>query len=150
MELRTRKTIGFPMTLEEHPTDTFERFLAAFPEREDGHDREATLPAWRAAVARAPAERVIAGAVAYAADVEGRERRFVMSARRWLQEGRWRDLPRPAAHAAPALVWVAYGSPEWAQWAAFYRATKGKTPPLDRRGGWRFPTRTPPAAVAAE
>jgi hypothetical protein len=34
--------------------------------------------------------------------------------------------------------------------AALYRATKGKTPPVDRKGGWRFPSRFPPVMVAAE
>lgn len=41
-------------------------------------------------------------------------------------------------------VWIASGSPEWRAWAAFWRATKGKGPPIDRRGGWRFPSLTPP------
>jgi hypothetical protein len=42
------------------------------------------------------------------------------------------------------LVWIASGTPEWAAWSSFYRATKGKTPPLDRRGGWWFSGRKPP------
>jgi hypothetical protein len=55
------------------------------------------------------------------------------------------------AEPAPApLVWVASGSPEWTAWAAYWRATKGKTPPQDRDGGWRFPSRLPPAMIAAE
>lgn len=49
------------------------------------------------------------------------------------------------AEPAPApLVWVASGSPEWTAWAAYWRATKGKTPPQDRNGGWRFPSPLPP------
>ena len=128
-------------------SDPFARFLAAFPERDGGHDRDAALLAWRAALARAPAETLIAGAMAYAESVADRPRRFVMSARRWLSEGRWRDLPTPSRKPAP-MIWIALDSPEWRAWDAFYKQTKGKTPPLDRRGGWRFPSRIPPASDA--
>jgi hypothetical protein len=51
-------------------------------------------------------------------------------------------------HAGP--VWIASGSPEWRAWAAFYRATRGKTPPQDKAGGWRFPSRFPPSLQPAE
>jgi len=51
---------------------------------------------------------------------------------------------------APATVWIALDSPEWRAWAVFWRATKGKTPPTDRRGGWRFPSRRPPTMQGAE
>lgn len=50
-----------------------------------------------------------------------------------------------APQSVTAQVWVRYGSPEWNAWSAFYRTTKGKTPPQDKRGGWRFPSRFPPA-----
>lgn len=50
----------------------------------------------------------------------------------------------PPFMPATGLVWIAAGGPEWAAWSAFYRATKGKTQPMDSRGGWRFPTRWPP------
>jgi hypothetical protein len=53
-----------------------------------------------------------------------------------------------AHHAGP--VWIAADSPDGRAWAAFYRATKGKTPPIDRRGGWRFPSRFPPSLQVAE
>jgi hypothetical protein len=38
-----------------------------------------------------------------------------------------RQASADAQETAP--VWIALGSPEWRAWAAFYRATKGKTPP---------------------
>jgi len=53
----------------------------------------------------------------------------------------------------PGGVWIAQTSPEWAPWADFFRATKGKSPPIDKRGGWRFPSLAPPQAplaIAAE
>lgn len=58
------------------------------------------------------------------------------------------------ARAATSLqadgVWLASGSPEWRAWDAYWRATRGKGPPIDRRGGWRFPSRWPPIIEAAE
>lgn len=35
-------------------------------------------------------------------------------------------------------VYVMQDSPEWADFAAAYRAEKGKAPPVDKRGGWFF------------
>lgn len=49
------------------------------------------------------------------------------------------------APQAAGLVWIALDSPEWRAWAAVWRAAKGKNPPLDARGGWRFPARWPPS-----
>ena len=136
------------MTLRESPEDAFEAFVTAFPRRPEGMDAAAVRVAWRAALARAPAETIVAGAMAYAESVAGREPRYVMSPRRFLSESRWRDKPSPSRNVAP-LLWIALDAPGWREWSAFYRSTKGKTPPLDRRGGWRFPARFPPH-VAAE
>ena len=61
------------------------------------HPRAATLAALRRAVAAgADPARIVAGAKVYAASVAGRERRFVISAVRWISEGRWpRAAPAP-------------------------------------------------------
>lgn len=139
-------------------TDSFDLFLAAYPQRGDPYDVEATREAWRRAVARgADPEALIHAAESYARARDGQPARFTMSARRWLQEGRWRDagpvftpVSTPAGTARPALVWIALDAPGWHEWEAFYRATKGKTPPLDRKGGWRFPSRWPPVPTVAE
>jgi hypothetical protein len=133
------------MTRAEHPTDAFERFIQAFPQREGGNERAAARTAWRGAVARcADPERIIAGALAYAAATAGRERRYVMSARRWLNESRWRDVVVAVIGEKPRLIWIDYGTPEWWAWSNHWRATKGKSPPVDTKGGWRFPSLTPP------
>ncbi|MGE3266860.1 hypothetical protein [Methylocystis sp.] len=147
----TNKQNGWaPVTLDCDPANAFDRFLAAFPQRPEGHDAEAARDAWRGAIARADAETIIAGAVAYARTTEGRPARYVMSAQRWLREARWRKFPRQDTNVASSLIWIAYGSHAWRAWAAFYTQTKGKTPPIDRRGGWRFPAQFPPAMDAAE
>jgi hypothetical protein len=135
------------MTLSNDPTNAFERFIAAFPEREGGKDPEQARQAWSRALHRETPETLIAAAAAYARAVEHRPRRYVMSARRWLNEGCWRDaapVPAPSPPRPDSLVWIAYGTPAWDAWAAFYKATRGKTPPQDRRGGWRFASKWPP------
>ncbi|CAJ0885451.1 hypothetical protein AMST5_03616 [freshwater sediment metagenome] len=133
------------MPLSNDPTDPFDRFLAAYPQRDGEHDADAAREAWERAIGRAHPETIIAGAVVYARAREGQPARFTMSARRWLQEGRWRGSPCTATPAAP-LVWIEAGSREWQAWTRF----RGKSAPLDRRGGWRFPSRWPPEMMAAE
>jgi hypothetical protein len=134
------------MTRAEHPMDAFERFIQAFPEREGGNEREAARMAWRGAVARgADPQTIIGGALAYAAATQGRPGRYIMGARRWLNESRWREAAAPKFGASkPRLVWIEYGSPEWWAWSNHYRAAKGKSPPVDAKGGWRFPSLNPP------
>jgi hypothetical protein len=133
------------MTRAENPTDAFERFMQAFPQRDEAPDLEAARMAWRGAVARgADPEMIVAGALAYAAATEGRPRRYVMSARRWLNESRWREVVFAEIGVKPRLIWIDYGSPEWWAWSNHWRATKGKSPPVDAKGGWRFPSLNPP------
>ncbi|MGJ0507011.1 MAG: hypothetical protein ACR652_07690 [Methylocystis sp.] len=132
------------MPADRDQTDPFQRFLSAFPARDEPHDVTAAREAWARAIRRADSEAIIAGALAYARSREGQPARFTMSARRWLDEGRWRNGPKSGP--VKPLVWIECGSPEWAAWTRF----RGRTPPLDRRGGWRFPSRWPPAMQAAE
>lgn len=61
-----------------------------------------------------------------------------------------REFYERSATLPASTVWISATSPEWREWSAFWKATKGRTPPQDRRGGWRFPSRIPPAIVAAE
>jgi hypothetical protein len=131
---------------------SFEEFFEAFPRREGDNPEAPARAAWRKAIGSGakPAE-IIAGARAYAAATADRERKFIASAGRWLSEERWRasGLPKSAGGAAAELpgVWIEVDSPEWGQWAAWWRASKGKGPPVDSRGGWRFPSLSPPDAA---
>jgi hypothetical protein len=129
----------------------FDKFLAVFPEREEPHAIAPARAAWRKAIDEgADPEAIIAGARSYRTATAGRERRFVVSAARWLAEGRWRG--GGAKDAAPVNepgVWVSGDSQEWRAWAAHWHETRGVSPPRDSKNGWRFPTLWPPAAVAA-
>ncbi len=127
------------------PNVFFSDFLGAYPEREGGTAIEPARKAFREAVASGhdPAA-IIAGAKAYAASMAGKDKKFVVSASRWLTEKRWQGLaPKAASPAGAPGVWIENGSPEWAAWTSY----RGKTPPLDTKGGWRFPSRFPPAAL---
>jgi hypothetical protein len=138
----------------------FDIFLLAFPERSGGHHVEAARLAWGRALARAPASTIIAAAERYRDACIGKEPRYVMGAARWLSESRWREFKSPESgdlRSSPevrglvrppdcgGLIWIEYGTREWEAWSRFYKATRGKTPPLDQRGGWRFPGPEPPS-----
>ncbi len=134
----------------ESAIDAFEEFLRVFPRRDGDHPRAPTLAAWRRAIAAcADPARIIAGAKDYAASVAGLERRFIVSAARWLSEERWpQPAPAPAANAPRVeTIWISATSPDWRAWCDHWRATKGKRPPVDARGGWRFPSQYPPAPL---
>jgi len=131
-------------------SDAFEEFWRAFPSRDGDNPEQPALAAFRKAVAAgADPKAIIAGARAYASATAARERRYVASAARWLGERRWRG-ETPATNqnlgrltTAPS-VWISATSPEWRAWADRWRETKGKSPPVDAKGGWRFPSLNPP------
>jgi hypothetical protein len=127
----------------------FDEFWKAFPSRDGDNPIEPARAAWREVVAGgAEAERMIAAAKAYAASVAGRERRYVASAARWLGERRWQGAqPISQTTTAAPGVWIMKDSPDWTAWAGHWRATKGKSPPVDAKGGWRFPSQHPPAPI---
>jgi hypothetical protein len=129
--------------------ERFDEFFEAFPARDDEKPREPALAAWRRAVVDDGADQaqLVRAARAYRAATAGRERRFICSPARWLSEARWRASGPPQAAGEPrsaAGVWIAISSADWEPWAAHWRKTRGKSPPLDARGGWRFPSLRPP------
>ena len=130
--------------------DAFSQFLAAYPERPGGNARQPALDAWRAALADgADPEHLIEAAKVYAAETKGIDRRYIAAPSRWLTEGRWRAKAQTAATIAPG-VWIAADSAEGRAWATFWKTTKGRTPPIDSKGGWWFASRLPPSLQAAE
>jgi hypothetical protein len=129
-------------------SDGFEEFWSVYPQRDGDNPEAPARDAWRKAVAAgADPQAVISAARAYAAAKAGHERRYVASAARWLGEARWKDAgPKPVKAAPAPGVWIKAGSPEWRAWAEHYRETRRKSPPVDARGGWRFPAAFPPTA----
>jgi hypothetical protein len=131
-------------------SDAFDEFWQAFPKRDGDNPKAPARAEWGKAIAGgADPQRVIAAAKAYAAATAGRERKYVASAARWLSERRWQsDTPQQSTSTpAPLGVWISATSPEWPAWAELWRATKGKSPPVDAKGGWRFPSKHPPAPL---
>lgn len=90
---------------------------------------------------------IAAVAKAYAGECAGREARFIAAPQNWLAQERWKGAAAPTPQAKPAQapgVWIGLDKPSWREWTAWRRATKGKSPPIDSQGGWRFPTLAPP------
>lgn len=134
--------------------DGFEEFWRAFPKREGDNPEAPARSAYHRAIAQgAQPALLVAAAHAYAAVTASRERKFIASAARWLSEGRWKDAaqkPEPKPNAEPPGAWIKAGTPEWRAWADHYRETKGKGPPVDAKGGWRFPSLSPsPRGITA-
>lgn len=52
---------------------------------------------------------------------------------------------KKAPTATPSnFVWISATAPDWAAWARIFRLKRGKSPPIDSRGGWRFPVQFRP------
>jgi hypothetical protein len=133
-------------------SDLFAEFWEAFPKRSGDNPEAPARSAWRKAVAGgADPSAIVAAAKAYAVETRHREPKFIASAARWLSEERWRTSTPTKAEAAasPPGVWIGLDKAGWSEWAAFWRSTKGRSPPTDGRGGWRFPSPLPPSLEAA-
>jgi hypothetical protein len=132
--------------------DFFSRFWAAYPSRTGANPIEPARSAFHKALELgADPARIIDAARAYAGAMADTDPRYVASAARWLDESRWQDTPvgsarKPVEPQAAPGVWIAQDTPEWEPWAALWLAERGRSPPTDNRGGWRFPSLVPPAA----
>lgn len=123
----------------------FDAFWAAYPRRRGANPRAPARTSWDRATKRgASSEAILAGAKAYATDPSTKAgTEFVPMAVTWLNQRRWEDYkaaPRPVSQTAPASFLVAMDSPQWEAWAKHL----GKTPPINRQFGWRFPSEWPP------
>jgi len=140
---------------DEEPKDTapaarakiFEEFWRAFPKRVGENPEAPARAALRRALdAGASSAAIVAAAKAYAAEVQGRDPQYIASAARWLAEGRYVTAApaAPPPRAESAGVRIDRTSPLWPAWEAHWRETKGKSPPVDGKGGWFFPSQAPP------
>lgn len=74
---------------------------------------------------------------------EKRSTRQIAEAARAFLDG----LETPPAEPAGALVWISAESPQGRAWAAWWREHRSRHGyPVDRRGGWLFPSPWPPGA----
>lgn len=76
----------------------FDEFWNAYPKHQD---KKRTEDEYAKALVLASAEVIIEGAQRYAAEVEGRELRYIKSARSWLADRRWEDEQSVAAWVPP-------------------------------------------------
>jgi len=83
-----------------------------------------------------------AGAKALRVDWHAALRRFL---RRDADAKRAKNPPKPPQVIELAgYVHVRRETPQWEVWERYWRETKGTSPPVDRDGGWRFPSEWPP------
>ncbi|ACK51105.1 hypothetical protein Msil_2167 [Methylocella silvestris BL2] len=84
------------------------------------------------------------GAKALRADWHATLRRFM---RRDADAKQARPSPPTSAPpaASPKTFHVKRDSPQGEAWWSFVKRKTGKTPPLDKAGGWRFPSERPPS-----
>jgi len=68
--------------------DDFEAFWAIYPRKKA---KDAAFNAWKAALKRAPAEDIIAGAKRYAEEQHGKDPKYLKYPQGWLSGGRWAD-----------------------------------------------------------
>lgn len=131
----------------------FRAFWDAYPKRDGGSDEGAAEKAFEAAAKRVDPQAIIAGAVAYAAEMRRTGKigtQFVLKARKWLNDGGWRDYEAKPAAVAPAAkrVTVMEGTPAWEAWKRTGRRfsaqdLKNEHGQIVGRG-WYFETEYPP------
>ena len=54
------------------------------------------------------------------------------------------SAPAEASVRVPAQEYICEGTAEWRAWQRHLQATTGRGSPVDKRGGWNFPSRLPP------
>ena len=124
--------------------DLFSRFWAAYPSRDGANPIEPARTAFRKALGQgADPAKMIYEAKAYADATTGRDRRYIASATRWLDERRWQDAP-PAddTPAAKPKIAVNRDSPAGEAWEAHGRRLNGRGYPWVN-GTWCFETEWP-------
>lgn len=120
----------------------FTEFWGIYPRRVA---KLAAMKAYARALKMATAEEINRGAKIYAHERLGKDAQFTAHAATWLNAGRWADevetvqIVRPPSHLQPVgkQVFIVAETPEWFAWQRVKRT------PIDRRGGWWFPTQWP-------
>lgn len=77
--------------------DGFDEFWSAYPKKVD---KGAARRAWKAAVKKAKADRIIAAATRYAAERKDKERTYTKNPSSWLNAEAWDNEPEPVQQSA--------------------------------------------------
>ncbi len=135
--------------VEKPKLDGFDEFWRAFPRK---REKIAAMRMYARALKMTTAAEILRAAKLYAAEVAGKEDRFIKYPSGWLNGGRWGDYPQPvkppeyADGFTPHGFYAKFTSPEMEAWTAYGRSI-GKSYPKDRSGGWYFPSRWPPGSA---
>jgi len=126
----------------------FEEFWQAFPKR---INKQAAMRKFDALIKTIETQHIIDAAKRYAKATQATEKQFIKSPDVWLNKGCYDDelpLANGAEHNHPVVsagVHIKVDTPQWEAWDAWYRSTKGKSPPC-HNGAWNFPQEWPPNA----
>jgi hypothetical protein len=129
--------------------DLFDEFWKVYPKRDGANPKEPARKRFRAAVrSGADPPAIIAAARRYADECRAKQQErtpYVAQAMTWLNQQRWGDYA--ASNDAPVIgqVFVSAESPAFDAW----NKHAGKRHPVNRNGGWYFPTEYPPGMQAA-
>lgn len=94
-------------------SDAFERFWAVYPKRDGSNPKAPAFGKFATKVrGGADPEEIVAGALAYAHDMRGKDAQFVAQAVTWLNQERWNDhRPTAPPNAQQRLTLVQTGPP---------------------------------------
>lgn len=128
--------------------DTFEEFWAARAKRKGADPKEPARKVFEMLVRNGedPAQ-IIAGAKACCvAEADKLNTQYIPQTVKWLRDRRYRDYLEAAA---PIVIdhskfYAAAESPQFEAWDAYNRATKGRSLPRDKQGGWLVDSEWPP------
>ena len=110
----------------------FEKFWQAYPRRDGANPKQPAAQKFDRIVAGGvDPEAIIAAARKLAADMAGKDAKFVPQAQTWLGQARWQDDNAKQDTEPIQAVFIERGSPQWQAWTRF----RGKEPLSTHHGG---------------
>ena len=132
-------------TTQKEGEEFFEKFWSSFPK-----GKLASRPRASEAFFDLPPHdwpKALAAVAPFAEQARASPTSHPMSPERYLRDRIFENFS-PSLEASSG-VYVQSGSPQWVAWDLHWRTTKGRGPPLDSKGGWRFEAEWPPSESAA-
>lgn len=125
----------------------FDEFWTAYPRKQQ---KISAARMYKRVLKMTNATQIIRAAKLYAQERAGKEHVYTKLPATWLNSGAWDDYPEEAEPKPIEGFYAEFCSAELDAWHAYYRKTTGLNCPVDRRGGWLFPTRWPPDLESKE